>query len=65
MDSTSRRTPNQLVAQLRGKGYTVPSFAARFAYNERTVKAALHGERKGKLSQEIMARVRRLLRNAA
>jgi lambda repressor-like predicted transcriptional regulator len=65
MDSTSRRTPNQLVGKLRSRGLTLERFAQRYGFSARTVKAAVHGERRGKVCQEILAQIRRVTRNAA
>jgi hypothetical protein len=60
MDTRSTTKPRTLRAKLTLRGHTYGSFAKAKGYNQRTVKAAVRGERGGKLCKEIAAAIRKL-----
>jgi transposase-like protein len=65
MDSRSRPNAKRLRAVLLNKGHTMASFARDFGYKPRTVKAAVRGERRSKLSLEILAQIKNAPSRAA
>lgn len=60
MDTRSTLKPRNLRATLVLHGLSYREFAARHGYKERTVKAAVRGERGGKISQAIAQKIRSL-----
>jgi DNA-binding CsgD family transcriptional regulator len=51
---TSRTNPKKLRGKLLIKGYTVRAFAKTHGFSERTVKAAIRGERRGPVSRRVL-----------
>jgi hypothetical protein len=60
MDSRSITNPRRLRAKLVLHGVTIRGFAEKHGFNERTVKAAVRGERRGPKSRAIVAKVEAL-----
>ncbi len=57
MDSRSILNPRRLRSKLVLHGLTIRGFAKKHGFNERTVKAALRGERRGPTSRAVVAKV--------
>jgi len=53
-DMRSRLKPQVLRGKLLINGYTIRAFAEQHSFSERTVKAAIRGERKGPVTQKIL-----------
>lgn len=60
MDTRSITKPRRLRAKLTLHGHSYRSFAKANGYNERTVKAAVRGERDGSVSRQIIDAINRL-----
>lgn len=57
MDTRSTHKTRKLRAKLTLRGFTYSGFAAAHGYNERTVKAAVRGERSGPLTRKVAAHI--------
>jgi len=60
MDTRSTNKPRRLRAKLTLHGLSYRAFAALHGYNERTVKAAVRGERTSEFSKLIAQAIRDL-----
>ncbi len=60
MVSPSTAKSRRLRAALTLKGLTYRAFSAAHGFNERTVKAAVRGERAGKVSQAVIRKIHAL-----
>lgn len=60
MDSRSSVNAKRLRAKLLVKGFTYSSFATAHGFNERTVKAAVRGERLGPKSRAVLHALKQL-----
>lgn len=57
MESRSRPNPRRLKAKLILAGHTFESFAVEHGFKRDTVKAAIHGKRRGPVSQAITQKI--------
>lgn len=57
MDTRSTQKPRSLRANLVLHGLSYRKFAALHGFKERTVKAAVRGERCGKISRQISEKI--------
>lgn len=60
MDTRSRRKARRLKARIFGHYDSLKAFAQTHGFNARTVKAAMRGERAGRVSSEIVRTIESL-----